>query len=259
MDWIDEADGVFRGGGVKGLGLAGALLGMAEHPTKPINRWVNVAGASAGAIIAATLACGKTPADLEKLLRETDFAQFQDFPLRRKLIGGVPNLLLRHGLARGEAFRTWLSAELGGATFASVRSSDAATAGHAEGHGWRLKLIAADITFRRRVWVDDIDDLSTPMHYEVELIEDDEPELAEGLEGFKPAARRVLAVLVATGRWMDQREIGDVLANEGHPLKRRTILEAAKSLEDQGLVERMSPAGPVSDLFRAQSAVGNVS
>lgn len=149
MDWIDEADGVFRGGGVKGLGLAGALLGMAEHPTKPINRWVNVAGASAGAIIAATLACGKTPADLEKLLRETDFAQFQDFPLRRKLIGGVPNLLLRHGLARGEAFRTWLSAELGGATFASVRSGDAATAGHAEGHGWRLKLIAADITFRR--------------------------------------------------------------------------------------------------------------
>jgi hypothetical protein len=35
MDWIEEADGVFRGGGVKGLGLAGALLGFAEHPTKP--------------------------------------------------------------------------------------------------------------------------------------------------------------------------------------------------------------------------------
>ena len=32
MDWIEEADGVFRGGGVKGLGLAGALLGFAEHP-----------------------------------------------------------------------------------------------------------------------------------------------------------------------------------------------------------------------------------
>ncbi|MDX6470752.1 MAG: hypothetical protein QOF75_2555, partial [Gaiellaceae bacterium] len=29
MEWIDEADGVFRGGGVKGLGLAGALLGFA--------------------------------------------------------------------------------------------------------------------------------------------------------------------------------------------------------------------------------------
>ena len=35
MNWIDEADGVFRGGGVKGLALAGALEGFAAHPTKP--------------------------------------------------------------------------------------------------------------------------------------------------------------------------------------------------------------------------------
>ena len=46
MDWIDEADGVFRGGGVKGIALAGALEGFASHPTKPVRRWVNVAGAS---------------------------------------------------------------------------------------------------------------------------------------------------------------------------------------------------------------------
>ena len=48
MEWIEEADGVFRSGGVKGLGLAGALLGFAEHPEKPVKKWVNVAGASAG-------------------------------------------------------------------------------------------------------------------------------------------------------------------------------------------------------------------
>jgi len=47
MEWIEEADGVFRGGGVKGLGLAGALLGFAEHPQQPVKKWVNVAGASA--------------------------------------------------------------------------------------------------------------------------------------------------------------------------------------------------------------------
>ena len=52
MQWIDEADAVFRGGGVKGLGLAGALCGFAEHPTKPVHKWKDVAGASAGAIIA---------------------------------------------------------------------------------------------------------------------------------------------------------------------------------------------------------------
>lgn len=53
---------MFRGGGVKGIALAGALEGLADHPTKPVRRWVNVAGASAGAIIACYLALGKTAA-----------------------------------------------------------------------------------------------------------------------------------------------------------------------------------------------------
>jgi hypothetical protein len=45
MEWIVEADGVFRGG-AKGLGLAGPLFGFAEQPEKPVKRWVNVAGDS---------------------------------------------------------------------------------------------------------------------------------------------------------------------------------------------------------------------
>ena len=58
LEWVDEADGVFKGGGVKGLALAVALAGCAEHPTKPIRRWKSVAGASAGAIIAGYLSIG---------------------------------------------------------------------------------------------------------------------------------------------------------------------------------------------------------
>jgi NTE family protein len=68
MEWIEEADGVFRGGGVKGLGLAGALLGFAEHPEKPVKKWVNVAGASAGAIIACYLAAGHDADDIAALI-----------------------------------------------------------------------------------------------------------------------------------------------------------------------------------------------
>lgn len=70
MEWITEADGVFRGGGVKGIGLAGALSGFAEHPTKPVTTWVNVAGASAGAIIACYLALGHTAPEMVSLLEE---------------------------------------------------------------------------------------------------------------------------------------------------------------------------------------------
>src|SRR5262249_39805651 len=139
-EWIDEADGVFRGGGVKGLGLAGALLGFAEHPTKPVKRWVNVAGASAGAIIACYLATGHDAADMVKLMKETNFGQFQDFPPGGQLLGGGINLIRHHGMAHGEAFREWFGNELDHKTFKDVRTDD--------GKGWRLKLIAVDVTNR---------------------------------------------------------------------------------------------------------------
>jgi NTE family protein len=140
MDWIEEADGVFRGGGVKGLGLAGALLGFAEHPEKPVKRWVNVAGASAGAIIACYLAVGHDADDIADLMKRTKFGSFQDFPRPGKAIGGGINLMRRHGLARGEAFRTWFDDELEHRTFSSVKTDD--------GTRSRLKLIACDVTNR---------------------------------------------------------------------------------------------------------------
>jgi NTE family protein len=140
MEWIDEADGVFRGGGVKGLGLAGALLGFAEHPEQPVKRWVNVAGASAGAIIACYLAAGHDAKDIAELMTKTKFGTFQDFPWPGKVVGGGVNLFRRHGLAHGEAFRRWFSNELEGKTFASVKAGD--------GVRYRLKLIAVDVTNR---------------------------------------------------------------------------------------------------------------
>jgi NTE family protein len=138
VDWIEEADGVFRGGGVKGLGLAGALLGFAEHPEKPVKKWVNVAGASAGAILACYLACGNDAADMTDLMKKTKFGDFQDFPAPGKVLGGGRNLVRRHGLARGEAFRLWFGDQLEHKTFASTKTDD--------GKGYRLKLIAVDVT-----------------------------------------------------------------------------------------------------------------
>jgi NTE family protein len=143
MDWIDEADGVFRGGGVKGIALAGALAGFAEHPSKPVRRWVNVAGASAGAIIACYLALGHTADEMVDLLKRTDFSRFQDFPQRSRLLG-AGNLFFKHGLARGDEFERWFDEVLGGATFERVQKKP-------EGGkecDWRLKLIAVDVTNR---------------------------------------------------------------------------------------------------------------
>jgi NTE family protein len=143
MEWINEADGVFRGGGVKGIALAGALEGFAAHPTKPVTRWVNVAGASAGAIIACYLALGRTAEEMTTLLRRTDFSQFQDFPGGSRLLA-VGNLLRNRGLARGRAFEDWFDWVLGGATFGLVAKEPE---GGRE-RDWRLKLIAVDVTNR---------------------------------------------------------------------------------------------------------------
>jgi NTE family protein len=144
LQWIPEADGVFRGGGVKGLALAGALCGFADHPTTPVKTWKNVAGASAGAIIACYLATGHSAAEMLELMRKTNFGQFQDFPLHSKLLGGV-NLVIRHGMAHGDAFERWFDEVLEGATFSAVRKPEQTGCPP----DWSLKLIAVDVTNRR--------------------------------------------------------------------------------------------------------------
>src|ERR1041385_5052779 len=92
----NDADGVFQGGGVKGIALVGALI---EFASRGWTNWVNVAGTSAGSIIAAYIACGHDAEDLEKLLRETPYPQFEDFGPGGKIIGGGLNLIRHHGLA----------------------------------------------------------------------------------------------------------------------------------------------------------------
>jgi NTE family protein len=144
VEWITEADGVFRGGGVKGLALAGALCGFAEHPTKPITTWKGVAGASAGAIIACYLATGHDAQQMLDLMKKTNFSQFADFPARSKLLGAA-RLPFKHGMASGHAFESWFDDVLEGATFGPLRT----TGDNGAAPNWSLKLIAVDVTKRR--------------------------------------------------------------------------------------------------------------
>ena len=109
----------------------GALLEFAEHGWTD---WISVAGTSAGSIIAAYLACGHGPDDLEKLLRETPYEKFQDWGAGGKVIGGGLNLLRHHGLAHGEYFHQWFLEQTEEKTFGDVKKT-----------GKTLKLIASDV------------------------------------------------------------------------------------------------------------------
>lgn len=144
MARITEADGVFQGGGVKGLAEVGAVLGFSDYGDVAVTQWVNVAGTSAGAIIAAYLATGHSPSDLKKLLDTIPYKSFEDWGAGGEIIGGALNLARHHGLAHGEKFRTWFDDAIGGKTFVDVRRQDA---GPDKGHdAYRLRLIATDTT-----------------------------------------------------------------------------------------------------------------
>jgi NTE family protein len=161
----DAADGVFEGGGVKGIAFVGALEAAREHG---IERWVNVAGTSAGAIIASLLAVGYRPDELRSILEKTDYNQFADYGWGGRIIGGMRNAVRGRGLCPGRAFTTWLSerfreSPLGKAepTFADVERElpPELSDDEREKARFRLRVIASDITEGRMlVLPDDIGD-----------------------------------------------------------------------------------------------------
>ena len=138
------ADLVFEGGGVKGIGLAGALQTLEERAYVP----QNVAGTSAGAISAALLAAGYSADELREIIVSLDYRQFQDRGWEDKvpLIERSLSLLLDLGLYEGERFYQWMREMLeakGVRTFADLVHPDYADDPR---YRSRLQVIASDVT-----------------------------------------------------------------------------------------------------------------
>ena len=104
------ADLVFEGGGVKGIGLAGALATLEERGYAP----QNVAGTSAGSISAALLAAGYSAPELREIIMDLDYRQFQDKGWEDKvpLIERSLSLLLDLGIYEGNFFYNWIQERL---------------------------------------------------------------------------------------------------------------------------------------------------
>ncbi|MGH9968451.1 MAG: patatin-like phospholipase family protein [Pyrinomonadaceae bacterium] len=108
---------VMKGGGVKGLAFAGAMLELEDHFTFDV-----FAGTSAGSIAALLFAAKYSPRELETELSTLDFGTFRDASLPRAII----NFVLKRGLYPGKKLSEWVEARLKtklGAT-ADVRMSD---------------------------------------------------------------------------------------------------------------------------------------
>lgn len=154
------ADAVFEGGGVKGVGLVGALSVFEEAGYE----WRSVGGTSAGAITAALVAAGysarELKLELDRLLRErgpdgaVGYERFKDKSLLDRVPGIGPALSLgfEKGIYEGRHFEEWLRgllARKGVRTFADLVNPEREGDEKSSPYRYRLRVVASDVTRRR--------------------------------------------------------------------------------------------------------------
>lgn len=151
------ADLVLEGGGVKGIALVGAVLGLAEAGY----RFPRVAGTSAGAVVGAVLAglqrSGEPVARVGDVARTLDYARFRDRGALGSLLGPLGfladaiSVLVEGGAYEGDYLHDWLSGvlgDLGVETFGDLRTDDPGGDG-ALHHRYGLVVMASDLSRRR--------------------------------------------------------------------------------------------------------------
>jgi len=140
-------DLVCEGGGVKGIGLVGAISVLEEQGYQP----QNVAGTSAGAIVATLLASGYSAADLKEIILDLNFNRFKDptWEMRIPLAGGLLSILKNQGLYKGDYFhglmRHYLEAK-GVQTFRDLIHPDPDIDPR---YRYKVQVIASDVTGRQ--------------------------------------------------------------------------------------------------------------
>jgi NTE family protein len=141
-----KADLVFEGGGVKGIGLAGAYWELSRRGYRP----QCIAGTSAGAITAALVAVGYDGEELRKIaLHDMKFPKFEDpsFWGHFGAAGDIVEFLKGRGMHSGDYFLNWMREKLqakGKLKFGQLRDPAATS----ESRRYRLQVIASDLSAR---------------------------------------------------------------------------------------------------------------
>lgn len=141
MGKVKKANGVFEGGGVKGIGLIGALKVAEERGY----RFEHVAGNSAGAIVASLIAAGYNADELKKIMEDFKFSEMlRPTLLSRIPLIGVPLQLRRKlGLYNARYLYDTMEKHLtkkGIKTFRDLRTNGKGP------HKYKLQVITSDIS-----------------------------------------------------------------------------------------------------------------
>ena len=139
-------DLVLQGGGVKGIGLVGAISVLEENGYQ----FQRVAGASAGAIVGSLVAAGMSASQLHDVIATLDYTKFKD-ETRLDHIPGVGkglSLWFKHGIYAGDFFHEWIGEQLdalGVQTFAQLYSRDTGSSLPAD-QQYKLVVVASDVS-----------------------------------------------------------------------------------------------------------------
>jgi NTE family protein len=151
MNATARADLVCEGGGVRGIGLVGAVHALAAAGYE----FPRVAGSSAGAVVASLVAAlqaaGEPLSRLDELAQRIDYSKFADPTVlaRIPVVGPALSLVTKDGLYKGdylENLLTGLLGDLGVRTFGDLRTGE-----QAQQYAWSLVVTASDLSRRRLV------------------------------------------------------------------------------------------------------------
>jgi len=171
---MPKADLVMEGGGVKGLGTAGAVIALLDAGyTFP-----RVAGTSVGAVAAAFTAAGADSAGLRAVMSRLELTRIPDRRGPLPVVGEGLSLLLRGGAYPGDWFRDFLAQELkrlGVRTFADLRRDDPGgdPSLTTPDRRYRLVVTATDVTNGRL--------LRLPWDYSLFHLDPDEQSVADAV------------------------------------------------------------------------------
>lgn len=139
-----KLDGIFEGGGVRGIGHVGAVCALEEEGYE----WTRLAGTSAGAIVAAFLACGYNGKELKEIIGNLDYTKFisKTWMYNIPLIGRGLSLFLQNGLYKNDYEEEWIESLLLKKGFRYFNDL---------GDDGKLKIIVSDISNGKMVVIPD--------------------------------------------------------------------------------------------------------
>jgi NTE family protein len=141
-----KINAVFEGGGVRGIGHVGAACVFEEKGYE----FINLAGSSAGAIVASLLAVGYQCDEIQEEMKTLNYAKFKQKTLLHHLgtVGKIISIFGYYGIYSADYFENWLNNLLekkGKVTFGDIKTKDK----ECQNAMYKLQVTASDLTDKR--------------------------------------------------------------------------------------------------------------